>query len=66
MSGRELAERLVAQRPGLRVLFVSGYSEDLIADHGVLSSGLALLQKPITPDGLLRKIREVLDSARGS
>jgi CheY-like chemotaxis protein len=62
MSGRDLAERLVAQRPNLRVLFVSGYSEELIADHGVLASGLALLQKPITPDGLLHKIREVLDS----
>ena len=62
MSGRELAERLVAQRPELRVLFVSGYSEELIADHGVLVSRLALLQKPITPDGLLHKIREVLDS----
>lgn len=62
MSGCELAERLVAQRSRMRVLFVSGYNEDLIADHGVLGSGRALVQKPITPDGLLRKIREVLDS----
>jgi two-component system, cell cycle sensor histidine kinase and response regulator CckA len=61
MSGHELAQRVRAMRPELRVLFVSGYTEDAIADHGDIDAKIDFLQKPITPDVLFRKVREVLD-----
>ena len=60
MSGRELTRRLTAARPGLKVLYISGYSEDAIARHGVLDPGTAFLQKPFTPDALAWRVREVL------
>jgi PAS domain S-box-containing protein len=65
MSGRELAARLRARHPGLRVLFMSGYTDDAIVRQEVLESGTAFLQKPFTPDALGRKVRELLDSTGG-
>jgi len=60
-SGPELARRLSAARPGLRVLYTSGYADDAVVHHGVVAAGAAYLQKPFTPDALARKTREVLD-----
>ena len=61
MSGPELAKNLVMTRPETRVLFMSGYTDDSIVRHGVLATGVAFIQKPLTPALLMRKIREVLD-----
>jgi two-component system cell cycle sensor histidine kinase/response regulator CckA len=61
MSGSELAGQLVAERPGLRVLYISGYPEDAIARHGVLQPGRSFLQKPFPPGVLLQTVREILD-----
>ena len=62
LSGHELADRLTAQRPGIRVLYMSGYPGDAVVQHGTLPSGSAFLQKPFSPDGLARKVRDVLDA----
>jgi CheY-like chemotaxis protein/GAF domain-containing protein len=64
MSGRVLVERLVEARPGVRVLYMSGYTDDTISHHGVLAPGIALLAKPFTAPGLARKVRDVLDAPR--
>jgi two-component system cell cycle sensor histidine kinase/response regulator CckA len=64
MSGHELAQRLAPLRPDMRVLFMSGYTDDAIVRHGVLGAGMAFLSKPFTPDALAVKVREVLDTAR--
>jgi hypothetical protein len=61
LSGRDLADRLTAARPDLRVLFVSGYSGEALAHHGILDPDLAYLEKPFSPDALAIKVREVLD-----
>jgi two-component system, cell cycle sensor histidine kinase and response regulator CckA len=62
MGGPELAKRLAAQRPDIKVLCMSGYTDDSIVRHGILESSIAYLQKPLTPEALTSKVREVLDS----
>ena len=61
IGGRALAERLVALFPDLRVLFMSGYSDDAVFRHGIIRPGTAFIEKPFTQAGLARKVREVLD-----
>ncbi len=61
MSGRELVERLRTVRPEAKVLLMSGYTDDTIVHHGLLDRGVAYLQKPIMPETLTKKVREVLD-----
>jgi CheY-like chemotaxis protein len=62
MSGPELARRLAQARPEMKVLCMSGYTDDSVVRHGVTDSDVAYLQKPITPESLTRKVREVLDA----
>ena len=62
MSGKALVSQIEAARPGIKVLYVSGYASDVIVYHGVLSLDVPFLQKPFTEDALARKVREVLDS----
>ena len=61
LGGRQLMERLAKLRPETRVLFTSGYTDDAVVRHGVLEAGIPFLQKPFTPDGLARAVRDVLD-----
>jgi signal transduction histidine kinase/ActR/RegA family two-component response regulator len=62
MSGRQIAERLAPLRKDMKVLYMSGYTDDAIVIHGVLESSMAFIQKPVTSETLLRKVREVLDA----
>jgi CheY-like chemotaxis protein len=60
MSGQDLVERLEPWHPEMKVLYVSGYTDNAIAEHGVLAPGVALLQKPFSVESLLQKVRQVL------
>lgn len=62
MSGRELAECLKKVRPEMKTLYMSGYTDEAIVNHGILAPNTAFLEKPFTPDSLARKLREVLDA----
>jgi len=66
INGRQLAERLKAKRPAMRVLFTSGYTRDLIANHGALDPATDYLAKPYTPDELLAKVSAILNQAPGN
>jgi CheY-like chemotaxis protein len=63
MSGQELAERLTVLHPEMKILYMSGYTDQAIARHGVLEPGLFFLQKPFSPNALVQKAREVLDTS---
>ena len=61
MSGAELARRLAASHPETRVLYISGYTDGTLSGDGVVPEDAAFLQKPFTPEVLVKKVREVLD-----
>jgi DNA-binding NtrC family response regulator len=61
MNGKELLERIKLMRPGMKSLYMSGYSADIVANRGVLNEGITFLQKPFTSFLMAKKVREVLD-----
>ncbi|MCU0680836.1 MAG: ATP-binding protein [Polyangiaceae bacterium] len=64
VSGPELARRLGRSRPGLKILCMSGYTDEAVIRHGALDPGIAFIQKPFTPESLARRVRDVLDAER--
>jgi len=64
LSGRDLAERFKTLRPAMKVVFMSGYTDDAVVRHGILQEGIAYLQKPFTPVSLAKKVRVVLGARR--
>jgi CheY-like chemotaxis protein len=64
MSGPKVAEKVAALRPGIKVLYMSGYTDDAVVHHGVLSHDMPFIQKPFSPLALRKKIREVLGEKR--
>jgi len=65
MSGKELYDRIKVIAPRIKVLFMSGYTDDALAHHGVLGPELCFLEKPFSPSRLAHKVREVIDSQKG-
>jgi PAS domain S-box-containing protein len=65
MSGREVAEQLSSMRPEMKTLYISGYTDDAIVHHGVLTHEMPFLQKPFTAEGLIRKVRQVIENSIG-
>ena len=63
MGGRQVAERMIALKPGIKVLYCSGYTDDAVVRHGVLQHGVAFMQKPFSPAVLAQKVRDVLDGS---
>ena len=63
MNGRVLAEHLTKARPQLKVLFMSGYTDDVISSHGVLEPGVAFIHKPLSLTALAHKVRQILDES---
>jgi FixJ family two-component response regulator len=61
MDGQELANAIQNERPGIQVIFMSGYTDDVIAHHGVLDPDVNFIQKPITPSKLGKVLKEVLE-----
>jgi FixJ family two-component response regulator len=62
MSGRELKDQVSKRDPNIKILFMSGYTDESITYNGILDSGAAFIEKPFSPGGLARKVREVLES----
>ncbi|HVC09343.1 MAG TPA: MEDS domain-containing protein [Elusimicrobiota bacterium] len=62
MNGRELGKRVGVLRPKTKIIFMSGYTDDAVVHHGILEAGSAFVEKPFTPEAILRKVREVLDA----
>jgi two-component system cell cycle sensor histidine kinase/response regulator CckA len=65
-GGRAVAEQLTKQYPRMRVIYVSGYTDDAVIRHGVLREGVNFIQKPFTPAALAQKVRDVLDGTRST
>ena len=66
ISGPDLVRKLTRLRPDVRVLYISGYTDEAVVHHGIPESSTAFLQKPFLPDELARKVREIIDSRRNS
>ncbi|MBI5595427.1 MAG: response regulator [Elusimicrobia bacterium] len=66
MQGPDLAGRLLVERPGMKVVFMSGYTDATVAHKDLATAGVPFLQKPIGPEVLARKVREVLDGGQGA
>ena len=65
LSGPALARQALERRPGLKVLFMSGHTDDAVLRRGIREEGVFFLQKPFTPDSLARKVRDLLDAKQG-